>query len=392
MSQDEIITWVYFKQSAVRSISARPFRRTLIERCLWQVLACLLILALPAAGQDAASQIKAEANRLQQSLKDKPVSFPDVPNANAMLGGILDSTEKSLDAGLLYLSLEQLVQATDALQGARAAAQGAEAAKSSVPSFESEWERVSRDVAGLDQKAGERNWADAQAAIRAISETAQAKAVPLLESGRGFASALGPKEGFMFVGQAQGEAEFAKFCASLNLPRKAAPYPWRSMLPELQGLQEKATAAFQPPRSIKLHPTFIALNSALKLAEELDAERFYAGALYQYLEAVRLCGLLDALAPDAARQSELDNAIARMRKQLDASGCDDSIAQIFLERAKSQVRHADGSAPSEDEWKSATVIIDRVLPAYFAAKNPPAALARASVGGIDITLVRWPYT
>jgi hypothetical protein len=81
-----------------------------------------------------------------------------------------------------------------------------------------------------------------------------------------------------------------------------------------------------------------------------------------------------------------------MRKQLDASGCDDSIAQIFLERAKSQVRHADGSAPSEDEWKSATVIIDRVLPAYFAAKNPPAALARASGGAVDITLVRWPYT
>jgi hypothetical protein len=392
MSQAEKITLIHLKKSAVVPIRALAKGLKLIYRGLWLVLACLLILALPAAGQDAASQIKAEANRLQQSLKDKPVSFPDIPNANAMLSGILDSAEKSLDAGWVYLSLEQLVQAIEALQGARAMADKDDAAKSTVPGFEAEWERVSRDVATLNQKARERNWGDAQAALRAFSETAQAKTVPLLESGRGFAIALGPKEGYVYLGQAQGEAEFAKFSASLDLPRKASPYPLRSILPELQNLQEKAIAAYRPPRSIKLHPTFIVLNSALKLAQELDAERFYAGALYQYLEAVRQYGLLDAVAPGTARKSDLGNAIGRMQKQLDASGCDDSIARIYLERAESQLRHADGSAPSEDDWKSAAVVIDQVLPAYFAAKNPPPALARASGGAVDITLVRWPYT
>lgn len=392
MSQDEKITLFFLRQLAIVPIRARARGRTSLHRSLWPVLACLLILVLPAAGQDAASQIKAEANRLQQSLKDKPVSFPDFPNANAMLNGILDSAEKSLDAGWLYLSLEQLVQASEALQGARAIPEKNDAAKSTVAGFEAEWERVSRDVAALNQKTRERNWGDTQAALRALSETAQAKTVPLLESSRRFATALGPKEGFVYLGQARGEAEFARFSASLDLPRKASPYPLRSILPELHGLQEKAIAAYQPPRSVKLHSTFIVLNSALKLAQELDAGRFYAGGLYQYLEAVRQYGLLDAVAPDAARKSEIGDAITRMQKHLGASGCDDSIAQVYLERAESQVRHAAGSAPSEDDWRSAAVVIDQVLPAYFAAKNPPPALAPASGGAVDITLVRWPYT
>jgi hypothetical protein len=349
-------------------------------------------LAPPAAGQDAASQIKVETNRLQQSLKDKPVSFLGVPNANSMLSGMLKSSGEALDAGWLYVSLEQLDQVADALQGARAAVENGDAANSKSSQFEREWGRVSLDVAALDKQAREREWGNTRAAIRALSETAQAKAVPLLESARGFATALGPKEWFMFVGQAQGEAEFATFCAALNLPRKAAPNPLRSILPELQGLQEKATAAFKPPRSIDLHPTFISLNSALKLSQELDSERLYAGALYQYLDAVRQYGLLDAVAPDAARQSELKRAIAQARQQLEASGSDESIAQIFIERAESQLRHADGSAPSQDDWKSAAVIVDQVLPAYFAVKKPPAALARASGKTVDLTLVRWPYT
>jgi len=121
-------------------------------------LAALVALALPAAGQDAALQIKAQANRLRQSVKDKPVSFPDVPNASAMLNSMLDSSKKSLDAGWLYLSLEQLGQSSEALKGPRAMPDKNDASKSSVAGFEAKWERVSRDVAALDQKARERNW------------------------------------------------------------------------------------------------------------------------------------------------------------------------------------------------------------------------------------------
>ena len=75
-----------------------------------------------------------------------------------------------------------------------------------------------------------------------------------------------------------------------------------SILPELLALQQKANAAFQPPRSIDLHPRFIALNSTIKLARELDASKSYAGALYQYLEAARHYGMLFMPSVDAAQQ------------------------------------------------------------------------------------------
>jgi hypothetical protein len=393
MFRDEVTTLIDFIHSAVLPIRARAIGRTSIGRCLGQVFACCLILVLPAAGQDAVSQIKAEANRLQQSLKDKPVSIAWFPNANSVIDGELKSVKEAADAGRVYLSLLQLEGVVQTLEGGRTAEEKkAETAKRGFPGFETEWKRVSLDVEALDQKARGRNWAEAPAAIRALSETAQAKAVPLLESGRGFATAQGPEEGLNYLGQAQGEAQFAEFCAALNLARKGTPNALRSMLPELQNLQDKTNVAFQPPRSIEFQSTFITLNSALKLGEELDAERLYAGALFQYLVAVWQYGLLDAVTPDPARQAELNRAMAQMQKQLEASAYDDSIAQIVLERAEADVRHADGSAPSQDDWKSASVIVEQVLPAYFAAKQPPAALPRASGKAFDLTLVRWPYT
>jgi hypothetical protein len=163
-------------------------------------------------------------------------------------------------------------------------------------------------------------------------------------------------------------------------------------LPELQALQDKTNDAFQPPKSIDLHSRFIALNSALKLAQELDARQFYAGALYQYLEATRQYGMLDAKPLDANAQAELKPALVSARKKLEASSADDSIALLFVERAESYVSHADGSAPSADEWRGAKLILDQVLPAYFAAQKPAAPLQTPSGKTVAITLVRWPYT
>jgi hypothetical protein len=352
----------------------------------------VLLLAFHVEAQDAASQIKIETERLQQSLKDKSINNPDFPNINSMIGNTLTEARDALAAGRLYLGLEKLGQATNLLHGARAADEKAEAVKSGLPAFEAEWGKASLELTALDEKTRRRDWSHARAAIRAISEAAQGKAIPLMEGSRGFATATQPKDGLFYLGQAQGESEFATFVFGLALPRKTAPFPLRSMLPEIVRLQEKTKAAFQPPRSIDLHPRFIALNATLKLAGELDASRSYAGALYEYLEATRHYGMLDAVVPDAAKQAQVKEAVAAAGRQLDSSRRDDSIAQIFLERAQSHIEHADGSAPTADEWRSAQVIVEQVLPAYFAVGKPAAPLQKAKGITTTITLVRWPYT
>jgi hypothetical protein len=344
------------------------------------------------AQDHASSQINREIERLQKSLKDKPVSVPDFVPVNGMARDALKAATDALNAGHLYISLERLNEAASVLQGARVAEEKATAVQGGLPAFETEWGKVSLRLTAFDQDARKQNWSHAPLALRALAEAAQGRSIPLLDGGRGFATSMKPTDGLFYMGQAEAEAEFAKFCASLSLPRKPEPFPLRSFLPELQKLQEKTNAAFQPPKSIDQHSRFIALNSALKLAEELDASKFYAGALYQYLEATRQYGMLDGVVPDPSRQSALKQAIAGAQKKLEESQRDDSIAQIFLERAASYIAHPDGSAPTADEWKSAQLILDQVLPAYFAADKPAAPLLRASGKTVDITLVRWPYT
>jgi hypothetical protein len=345
-----------------------------------------------ASSNDVSSQIKAEIERLQRSLKDKPITNADMPELGSMIAGPLKDANAAVAAGHLYLALERLGQAEDLLQAARFIDEKAEAIKDSLPAFESEWGKASLQLTALDKSARQRDWKQTTAAVRAISEAAQGRTLPLLEGGRGFASATKPKDGLLYMGEAQGQAAFAAFVAKLNSPRKGTPFPLRSVLPELQALQEKTNAAFQPPRSVDMHPRFIALNSALKFARELDSSKAYAGALYQYLEAVRHYGMLNPAVPDAAKQAALRNTVADEIKKTGAAKRDDSIAQIFLERADGWLNKPDHAATSDDEWRAVRIVVEEVLPAYTAALKPAAPLQQHVGRTATLTLVRWPYT
>ncbi len=130
----------------------------------------------------------------------------------------------------------------------------------------------------------------------------------------------------------------------------------------------------------------------MKAARELDSSRAYAGALYQYLEAVRHFGMLDPAVPDAAKQATLRNALTEELKKVSAAKRDDSIAQIFLERAAGWLNKPEGAAPSPDEWRATQVVLQQVLPAYYAALKPTAPRQERAGRTATLTLVRWPYT
>ena len=102
--------------------------------------------------------------------------------------------------------------------------------------------------------------------------------------------------------------------------------------------------------------------------------------------------MLDTAVPEQTAQSKLISEVETALKQAPSSRQDDSIAQLFLERASSYIAHTDGSAPTPDEWKAALVIVEQVLPAYLAAQKPAPHIDRASGKTVTLTLVRWPYT
>ena len=330
---------------------------------------------------------------MQQSLKDHPITDKDFAPLANMVSDSLKAAAAAADKGDLYLALEKLGQAQDLLEGARRAADKADVEKNGLPAFQSQWAQASLRLTALDKEAHARTWERSPLAVRALAEAAQGRAIPLLEGAQGFAVATGPKDGLLYLGEADGQAEFAKFCASLKFAGvKPAAFPLRSLLPEIQALQQKTNAAFQPPQSIQLHSRFIALNSSLKLAQELDSSRFYAGAMFAYLEAVRHYGMLTAKTLEPVAQAEVKAAVAAKNKELAAASKDESLAQLFAQRADSYTAHPDSSAPTADEWRGAWVILEQVLPAYYAAQKPAVPIERASTKTVEITLVRWPYT
>jgi hypothetical protein len=356
------------------------------------VLSAVAALRLSAADQSLKGRIGDEIRRVEGAWSQIPTADATVKSLGPVLQASLKAATEAQQAGRLYLALEKLAQAQGLLEGARAIVEKTAAVKSGMPAFEAEWQKANARVADLSREIRSKQPAGAPAGLRALSETSLGRSVPLLDGSRGFATATGPGDGLFYLGEAIGEAEFAQFCASLQEARKSRGWSARSMLAELVALQAKADAAFQPPQSIQQHQRFIALNSTLKLARELDSSKSYYGALYQYLEAVRHYAMLDAPAVDGNQQARLKASIEAESAKPASSAADDSIRQLFLERAASQASHADGSEPSADEWRSAQVIVSRVLPAYAAAWKAPAALTKSGGKTIDVTLVRWPYT
>src|ERR1700733_11401087 len=182
-------------------------------KLILHILALLGILAAAAAIEDASSQIRQEAARLEQSLKDKPIADPDLSQINTMVDGSLKDVTTALNAGHLYFALEKLAGAFDLTQGGRAAADSAAVVKGGLPAYDAQWNDAKLKLTALDQEALKRSWSHAPAALQALSEAAQGRSLPLLEGGRGFATATEPKDGLLYLGEAQGEAEFARFCA-----------------------------------------------------------------------------------------------------------------------------------------------------------------------------------
>jgi hypothetical protein len=361
--------------------------RSVFLRTAALILLPLLVVAsaLPACALDAAGRVNADVQRLQQAIQESKPTDPMPVAALKEADKAVGRARAALAAGRLYVGLEELGRA-------RLFYGGAQVAQQPGAGFEAAWKRAQGDFTSGRAPAGPRA---SNAALEALAEVGQGKSLPLFQTSRAYAEVTNAGAGLYYLGQAKASADFAAFCRGVGAPRRGGPLALRSLAPELAALQAKVDAAFQPPRSIEQHPAFIALNATLKLAGELEAQRLYAGALYQYLDAVQQLATLDAGSTDAADPRA---ALAALAAQVKAARRDDSIAELFLERAQTFLdagAPATGSAaPGADEVRKVVVIARDVLPAYFAwlraaAPKPAPGAARA---GVTITLVRWPYT
>jgi hypothetical protein len=362
-------------------------------------LVFLAMLTPAVADQGASAKIEAEVEHLRKALDGKPDADPQWKEAKPDIRAALQHAADDARSGRLYVSLEALSEALASFRGFERATEKTEEQllKDGLPGVEAEVKKARVELAAFDHQNWQESWGNSPVAIRALSEKGEGEAANLISGGRGFAAindaSLGDRandfsSALYYVGSAEAQSEIAILYETLKLPRNGSLIPLRSVSPELQRLQEQTTAAFQPPRSVEHHSDFISLNATLKLAGELDSSQHFAGALYQYLDAVQQFGMLDAVLPDAAKQSELKRALGKMRDELTTSSQDSSIAQLFLERAETRLT----GSPGAKDWQTAQIVVEQVLPAYVAVLKSAPPQGHPVVAEVTVTLVRWPYT
>lgn len=262
--------------------------------------------------------------------------------------------------------------------------------KGGLDAFLVKWRSADKELAESEKRVRASGWNKTPAAGRALAEADLGRVRTLFNSARAFSGISGAETGLYYLGTATASLESAVFTKSLALPASAAPRA-RSIAPEIQVLQNKILAAYQPPRSIDHHPDFIRLNAALKFAGELDSAKSYYGAQYQYIEALRMFALLttesDPPSIDKLRADE-SGAAARIK----AKDADHSIAELLLEKAQYRLTKAEADPKDIESRRSAHAILSAAIPAYFAVLESPVAPTLVVGRVATVTLVRWPYT
>jgi hypothetical protein len=351
-----------------------------------------LALSSSLRAQDAQQQIDRQVAALEKRINSGPDDDENWKGSKPNLLKTLATARENLTAGRTLLGLAQLGFVGPDLTGLENLSGNPEIVKSGMSGFEKEWKRRDLQLADYRKRYERMRWDGKPAALRAIAEASWVETRALLEASRPYAAATQVQYGLYYLGRSQGNADYAFFCQGLNLKARKSSPRYRSLAPEIEVLQSRVIAAYQPPVSIDHHSEFIQINAAIKTAKELDAAQLYFGSLYKYLEGVRLFAMLDAKSPEPADASKLAADSAEFRKALADAEVDPSIGEIFLERAESAIAGFNADKADPSRLKPARVALETVLPAYLAAVDKPLPAATPVSHVINVTLVRWPYT
>jgi hypothetical protein len=353
------------------------------------ITSSLLASNPPQPENTATNKVAAEIQRLQKLAKAQSNNEPDWQDLEPTVNRLLARAEQGIKTGHLYAALDDAGKARIYLESYLTAKTSADAA--TMPAFENAWKKASADLVAVDNSAQQRVWTAKPVVQQALAESAQGQTLTLVEASRAYATVTNTHAGYYYVGEARTNAAFASFVYSLPLPATGARFRLRSWLPELQSLQKKVNAQFIPPKSIDRHAEFIRLNSTIKLANELDAAKLYAGALYQYLSAVQQFTAMNTDPPEGSNQA-LQKKLEIWKGKFKTSKRDDSIAELFVQRAELWTEHAAGSPLPANEWNAAASVVSGVLPAYEAALSAVPQVEQKTARLVTVTLVRWPYT
>lgn len=338
----------------------------------------------PLSDDPIAHEVRAWQARIADTTRTDALWIQIAPGAAAAL----TTAERGLASGRRWGALERLAAARANLAAAEYVSTVAPETRRDVQGFEAEWARMG----GVLGPANAAPQADAlarvqPAAVRALAEASAFQVKVLYDASVLYGRATDADSGLFYLGSAQAQQQFVTFASALSPGRGATQPPVRALASDTGALETELLALYRPPVSIDRHPEFIAANSALKEAKELDAAGLRYGALQRYLLAVMRVALLRQPAP--ADAAAVRTRLLALEPRLAARGVDHTIGRMYLERALTEL---DDPKPTPVGLSVAAAVADEVIPKYFAAleHEPPAPATTAPK--VTVTLVRWPFT
>lgn len=275
----------------------------------------------------------------------------------------ISRAESALQSGYPLLTLYYLQSPWSRLGANIYMGSKAGVAKSGNAAYEAEWRRLGKELAEKERRLTPVTVRKLPASVRALIQASRMLSRPYYQSGRLFGLNTTLDQGLYYMGVAPGNIDFALFCQQLPFPESRPAPRLRSLDSELARLESETLEAYKKS-SAEDQPGFNDVNSYLKLASELNQERWFEGALHKYLEAATVLGLISAPAPDPGK-------LASFREQLDASGArlesnsvDHSIGLLYLQMARKALDPMNGEV-SPLGLKRAAVVLEQVLPRYF---------------------------
>jgi hypothetical protein len=356
--------------------------------------ALLIIIITPGAsaqspperpGDKTGALIAAEATRLKGVLAS--LKLPDADSE--VYAGHFSRVERARQSGHVFLSLFLLHTSAATLPAIEYQKAKTDVEKGGLEALEREWKRLRGELAEKERRLTASPARRSPLVVQAMLERALTQVQPHYQSGRLYGEQWTVEAGLFYLGRSKAQLEFALFCRGLDAVASGAAPSLRSLEPELDELEREVTRTYRLLGAADQDNAFIRINASLKVAQDLERERRFSGALLQYLEVLRALEAVNSMPAERLAPDALKSLSESFQAQLSGGKTDHSVGWLYWQMAQSALESGDAN-----DRKQAAVILHNVAPRYFKymARLKEGPAPKVVAREITVTLARWPYT
>ena len=322
-----------------------------MNRYKFLIICFSIILSFAVQNLAQTEVVSAELIKLKETRNNLKPS-----DDNAAFDTQFKDLEQDLEAKRLFSALYKLQFLWIGLATNYYYEKQSEIVQDKLPLLEIEWNKVGKDITAKEKKFSLVAMNRIPAMARAIIHSTRYRVRPYYISSILYGKNTNPNQGLYYIGNSQANIDLALFYQSLRFSKAKPASKFVSLDKELDQLEREIIEAYRTS-SPDDQSRYNALNSTLKLAQELNAKSWYDGALLKYLDTVLVFGMLKKIETNPTEFSATKQKIEAQITTLTKDKFDQSIGLTFLELAQSY-------SANEANSKRVKVILDEVIPKY----------------------------